>query len=191
MLGRAREALPELPAQRAERLERELGLPPDSARLLAFRTEWGDFFEAAVDAAEDGKNTQAIAHWITNDLRSRLGEADPADSKVEPEALAALVGLVSGGTVAQAAARTVLDTLVEEGGDPRAIVEAKGLGLAGGDELEDAVDRAIAANPDAVEKIRQGNDRAIGALVGPVMKEMKGRADGGEVQRLIRERIGD
>jgi aspartyl-tRNA(Asn)/glutamyl-tRNA(Gln) amidotransferase subunit B len=100
------------------------------------------------------------------------------------------VRLVKENTVAQAAARSVLDTLVEQGGDPRAIVEAEGLGVAGGDELVAAVDRALAANPDVVEKVRQGNDRAIGALVGPVMKEMKGRADGGEVQRKIRERIG-
>ena len=190
MLERARAALPELPGQRAERLERELGVPADSARLLAFRTEWGDFFEAAVDAAEDGQHSQAIAHWITNDLRARLGDADPAESPLEPKALATLVALVADGTVAQAAARTVLDALVTDGGDPRRIVEARGLGRAGGDELEAIVERVIADQPDAVERIRQGNDKAIGALVGPVMKQMKGRADGGEVQRMIRERIG-
>ncbi len=63
-------------------------------------------------------------------------------------------------------------------------------GMAGGDELEQIVDRALAEQAEAVEKIRAGNDRAIGAVIGAVMKETKGRADGGEVQRMIRERIG-
>ena len=73
---------------------------------------------------------------------------------------------------------------------PRAVVEAKGLGRAESGELDEIVDRAIADNPDAVEKIRAGKGQAIGAIVGAVMRETKGRADGGEVQRMISERIG-
>ena len=80
--------------------------------------------------------------------------------------------------------------MAAEGGRPRAIVEERRLGLAAADELGDVVDRAIAENADAVEKIRAGKDRAIGAIVGAVMRETKGRADGGEVQRLIKERLG-
>jgi aspartyl-tRNA(Asn)/glutamyl-tRNA(Gln) amidotransferase subunit B len=92
--------------------------------------------------------------------------------------------------VSASAGKEVLDVLVAEGGDPAAVVESKGLSRAGEDELEAIVDRAIADNADAVEKIRAGKDAAIGALVGAVMRETKGRADGGEVQRLIRERLG-
>jgi aspartyl-tRNA(Asn)/glutamyl-tRNA(Gln) amidotransferase subunit B len=81
-----------------------------------------------------------------------------------------------------------LTTLVGEGGDPRAIVERDGLGaLADDDGLRALVARAIAADPDAAEKVRSGNMKAIGPLVGFVMRESKGRADGGEVARLIRE----
>ena len=80
--------------------------------------------------------------------------------------------------------------LLDEGGDPAAVVEAKGLGRAESGELEEIVERAIAENPDAVEKIRAGKGQAIGAIVGAVMRETKGRADGGEVQRMISERIG-
>jgi aspartyl-tRNA(Asn)/glutamyl-tRNA(Gln) amidotransferase subunit B len=80
--------------------------------------------------------------------------------------------------------------MLKEGGDPEAIVESKGLGRADSSELEGIVDQAIADQADAVEKIKAGNDRAIGAIVGAVMRETKGRADGGEVQRMIRERIG-
>jgi aspartyl-tRNA(Asn)/glutamyl-tRNA(Gln) amidotransferase subunit B len=70
-----------------------------------------------------------------------------------------------------------------------AVVEAKGLGRAESGELESIVDQAIADNPEAVEKIKAGKGQAIGAIVGAVMKETKGRADGGEVQKLIREKL--
>jgi aspartyl-tRNA(Asn)/glutamyl-tRNA(Gln) amidotransferase subunit B len=109
---------------------------------------------------------------------------------VKPAALARLVALVSSKAVSQSAAKEVLDVLAAEGGDPEAIVESKGLGRAGADELTAIVEKAMTEQSDAVEKIKQGNDKAIGAIVGVVMRETKGRADGGEVQRMIRERIG-
>jgi aspartyl-tRNA(Asn)/glutamyl-tRNA(Gln) amidotransferase subunit B len=193
MLARARDALPELPGTRAERFEEELGLPPETARLLAFRSELGDFFEDGLAAARDGDGTvepRALASWVTVELVARVGDADPSAWRVEPEALARLVALVSGGQVSQSAAKEVLDVLAEEGGDPAGIVEAKGLSRAGGDELAEIVERAVDQNADAVEQVRAGNQKAIGAIVGAVMRETKGRADGGEVQRMIRERIG-
>jgi aspartyl-tRNA(Asn)/glutamyl-tRNA(Gln) amidotransferase subunit B len=202
MLSRAREALPELPAARAERLERELGLPGDAAKLLAFRSELGDFYEAALSGASagrgparsddvpDGGDPRTLANWATNELTARIGDADPAATKLEPGAFARLVGMVSAKEVSASAGKEVLDVLVSEGGDPAAVVESKGLGRAGEDELGGIVDRAIADNAEAVKKIRAGKDAAIGAIVGAVMRETKGRADGGEVQRLIRERLG-
>ena len=197
MLERARSALPELPAARAERLERELELPAETARLLAFRSELGDFFESAVAAsnseavlAEGEGDTRILANWMTNELAARIGDADPASTKLEPAALASLVAMVGEKQVSSGAAREVLDVLVAEGGDPARVVEARGLGRAEGGELDEIVDRAIADNPDAVEKIRAGKAQAIGAIVGAVMRETKGRADGGEVQRMINERIG-
>jgi aspartyl-tRNA(Asn)/glutamyl-tRNA(Gln) amidotransferase subunit B len=188
MLSRARAALPELPAARAERLERELGLSGDAAKLLAFRSELGDFYEAALSA--DGGDPRTLANWITNELTARIGDADPAATKLDPAAFARLVGMVADKEVSASAGKEVLDVLVAEGGDPAAVVESKGLGRAGEDELGAIVDRAIADNADAVEKVRAGKDAAIGAIVGAVMRETKGRADGGEVQRLIRERLG-
>ena len=189
MLTRAREALPELPAARAERLERDLELPAETARLLAFRFELGDFFESAVEAAGNG-HVRALANWMTNELAARIGDADPAGTALQPSALAQLVAMVEAKQVSASAAKEVLDVLLDEGGDPEAVVEAKGLGRAESGELEALVERAIADNPDAVEKIRSGKAQAIGAIVGAVMRETKGRADGGEVQRMISERIG-
>jgi aspartyl-tRNA(Asn)/glutamyl-tRNA(Gln) amidotransferase subunit B len=189
MLERARSALPELPAQRAERLERDLGLPAETAKLLAFRAELGDFFEAAV--ASDGTDPRAIANWVTGELIARLGDTSPADSKLSPESLARLVAMINEGKVSGSAAKQVLDVLFAEGGDPDTVVEAQGLGAAGTDELAEIVDRALAANPDVVAKLKADpGSKAVGAIVGAVMRETKGRADGGEVQRMIRERIG-
>ena len=187
MIERARVALPELPAARAERLE-ELGLTAETARLLAFRGELGDFYEAAL--AADGEHPRRLANWTINELTAAIGDGDPADTELEPPALARLVAMVADKEVAASAAHEVLAVLIAEGGDPAEVIESRGLGRAGEDELGDVVDRAIADNQDAVEKIRAGKDQAIGALVGAVMRETKGRADGGEVQRLIRERLG-
>jgi aspartyl-tRNA(Asn)/glutamyl-tRNA(Gln) amidotransferase subunit B len=105
--------------------------------------------------------------------------------------LARLVALVRAKKVTQGAAKQVLDRLVERGGDPEAIVEAEGLAaIGGGDELAEIVNRALAADPDAVEKIKAGNMKAIGAIIGFVMRETRGRADGKEVNRLVREQLG-
>jgi aspartyl-tRNA(Asn)/glutamyl-tRNA(Gln) amidotransferase subunit B len=187
-----RARLPELPAARAERFERELGLQPDRARELAFRRELADYFERALAATGDGGAAAvALANWIPQ-LVQRIGsDADPADSRVAPEALAALAGMVDSRKVSRDAAREVLSRLVEEGGEPREIVEREGLGAIadGGNELADLVDRALAADPEAAAKVREGNMKAIGPLVGYVMRESKGRADGGEVTRLIRVRV--
>jgi aspartyl-tRNA(Asn)/glutamyl-tRNA(Gln) amidotransferase subunit B len=187
MLDRAKAALPELPAARAERFERDLGLSPDSAKLLAWRAELGDYFETALRT--DGVEPQPLANWV-NELVARIDVEDPADSRVEPGALATLVGLVTERKVTQNAAKQVLDKLVAEGGDPAQIVEREGLGaIGGGDTLEPIVQRALDANPDVVEKLREGNMKPIGVIVGFVMRETKGRADGGEVTRIVREKL--
>jgi aspartyl-tRNA(Asn)/glutamyl-tRNA(Gln) amidotransferase subunit B len=191
MLERARAALPELPAARAERFERDLGLTPDSARLLAWRAELGDFFEAALGASGNGAvEPQPLAHWVS-ELVARIEVEDPAQSRVRPSALATLVGMVGERQVTPGAARQVLDRLVTDGGDPRAIVEAEGLGaIGGGETLEPIVQQALDANPDVADKLRGGNMKPIGVIVGFVMRETNGRADGGEVTRIVREKLG-
>jgi len=189
MIEAARAQLPELPAARAQRYESELGLSSDLARQLAFRSELGDYFESAL-AAGSGVEARALGNWIGGELVARIGDSDPAESKVAPAALAALVALVADKQVTQGAAKQVLDALVADGGNPREIVESQGLGaIGGGDELAEIVTAAIAANPRAVEQVRAGKQQAIGAIVGHVMRETKGRADGGEVQRIVREQL--
>ena len=186
LLDEIRAAIPELPAQRAERLKTEHDLPEETARLFAFRTELGDLYEQALG----GGDPRIVANWVKNDLVPRLGDTDPDAWKVTPQALAALLALVADGSISQGAAKQVLDELVANGGEPAPIVEEQGLALAGEDELAGIVERAMEQEADAVEKIRAGNTKAIGAIVGAVMRETKGRADGGEVQRLVREKLG-
>ncbi len=197
MIEAARAAMPELPAERAERFEQAVGLPAELARRLAFRSELGDYFERALAAEVDPPAPpQALANWILADLLARLGDVegaggDPNLSLVTPAALAALCGLAASKRVSVGAARQVLDRLVADGGDPLEIVEAEGLAaLDGGDELAAVVAAALAANADAAEGVRAGNAKAIGPIVGYVMRATKGRADGGEVTRLVHEQLG-
>jgi aspartyl-tRNA(Asn)/glutamyl-tRNA(Gln) amidotransferase subunit B len=194
MLREAREALPELPAARIERYESELGLASDVALTLATDPETAGYFESTL-AAADGAEPKVVANWVTGEVAAALRQADveggAAASKITPESLAALIALVQEKKISHGSGKTVLAALVTEGGDPAAIVEREGLAQMSSDsgELEAIVEKAMADNPDAVEKIREGNGKAIGAIVGAVMRETKGRADGGEVNRLIQAKL--
>jgi aspartyl-tRNA(Asn)/glutamyl-tRNA(Gln) amidotransferase subunit B len=211
MLQAAASQLPELPAVRAQRLQADYGLTADKAQELAFRRELGDYFERALAArpaagngdSGDSETRSAIggpsatalelANWIPQ-LVERIGsDQDPAQSKVAPERLAELASMVLAKAVSRDAAREVLSRMVSDGGSPAEIVAREGLGALGGDDddqLRSIVERALAADPDAVAKVRAGNMKAVGPLVGFVMRETKGRADGREVTRLIRELVG-
>jgi aspartyl-tRNA(Asn)/glutamyl-tRNA(Gln) amidotransferase subunit B len=196
MLREARESLPEPPAARAERYREELGLAEDVAVLLAADPETAAYFERTASAAE-GAEPKAVANWVTGELAAALREVGGANlgaagSKVTAEALGTLVVLVAEKKISHGAGKTVLAALVAEGGDPAAIVEREGLvQISDSGELESIVVAAIEANPEAAEQIRAGNGKAIGAIVGFVMKETKGRADGSEVNRLIRAQLED
>jgi aspartyl-tRNA(Asn)/glutamyl-tRNA(Gln) amidotransferase subunit B len=193
MLREARESLPELPEARMRRYEDELGLSAENAAQLAADPADAAYFEAVRESAP-AVEAQAVANWVTGELAAALRQADAgraADSKVAPEALAALVALVAEKKISHGSGKQVLVALVAEGGDPAAIVDRDGLAqISDSGALEAIVAAAVDASPDAAEQIRSGNQKAIGAIVGAVMKETKGRADGGEVNRLIKQRLG-
>jgi aspartyl-tRNA(Asn)/glutamyl-tRNA(Gln) amidotransferase subunit B len=192
MLAAARADMSELPAARAERFERDFGLTEESARLLAFRGGLGDFFEVVLREQVDVP-AQMLANWVTVELVTRLDDAqDPSDAQVTAPALAELVGMVWSKQVSVGAARQVLDRLIADGGgDPAAIVEAEGLAAMGDtDELAGIVAAVLAANADAAERVRAGNEKAIGPIIGAVMRETKGRADGAEVTKLVNDQLG-
>jgi aspartyl-tRNA(Asn)/glutamyl-tRNA(Gln) amidotransferase subunit B len=194
MLREADEALPELPAARIGRYEAK-DVAPDLAATLASDRDTAEYFERAAKApgAVDWHTT---ALWVTGDGASIVRQSGRGeglvDSKVGPEELAALLVLVAERKISHGTAKTVLAKMVEEeGGEPAAIVEREGLAQISAEdgELEAIVAAAVKANPEAVEQVRGGNEKAIGQIVGAVMRETKGRADGGEVNRLIRDLI--
>jgi aspartyl-tRNA(Asn)/glutamyl-tRNA(Gln) amidotransferase subunit B len=194
LLAEVRESLPELPAARRDRYREEFGLADDVAGRLAFSPGVGAYFESATAAGTDVE-PRVLANWVTGELVAALREAgngeDPSGSKASPEAVAALAAMVQSRQVSHGSAKRVLSLLIAEGGDPATIVEREGLAqMGGGEELEAAVDAALAAEPEAAEQVRSGNPKAIGRIVGAVMKQTEGRADGGEVQRLIHQRLG-
>jgi aspartyl-tRNA(Asn)/glutamyl-tRNA(Gln) amidotransferase subunit B len=203
MLTEARESLPELPAARQARYEGE-GLDAAQAKLLAADPAQSRYFDAvaaavASDATGEGAAPRAVANWVTGDLTAALRAADHDDDDdfdaptVAPGRIATLIGLVAGGKISHGSGRKVLTLLVEgDEADVAAIVEREGLAQMGGDdgELAGIVAAAIEGDPAAAEQVRSGNGRAIGAIVGAVMRATKGRADGGEVNRLIREQLG-
>jgi aspartyl-tRNA(Asn)/glutamyl-tRNA(Gln) amidotransferase subunit B len=188
MIAAARESLGELPAER-ERRYVELGLAEASARQLAFDSELGDYFEQTLAAGS--ADAAAIANWVVGDLAAARRDAGSEGGDVPAESLASIVAMVQANELTHQAGRQVLDTLVASGGDPAEIVERLGLStLDDEDELDAIVERAIEANAEAAEKVRAGKEGAIGPIVGAAMREAKGRADGGEVTRLIRAKLG-
>jgi aspartyl-tRNA(Asn)/glutamyl-tRNA(Gln) amidotransferase subunit B len=193
MLRETRESLPELPEARTRRYESELKLSAENAAQLAADPSDAAYFEAVREKAT-AVEAQTVANWVTGELAAALRQADggaAADSRVTPESLAALVAMVGEKKISHGSGKQVLAALVTEGGDPAAIVEREGLAqISDSGELESIVATAVDANPEAAEQIRSGNQKAIGAIVGTVMKETKGRADGGEVNRLIKEKLG-
>jgi aspartyl-tRNA(Asn)/glutamyl-tRNA(Gln) amidotransferase subunit B len=196
MVQEARDSLPELPAARIERYVGELGLAEDVALTLATDRWKAEFFEATLDTVtREGLDAGAkvVANWVAGELAAALRqvEVDANKAMLTPQALAALIGLVQEKKISHGSGKTVLAALVAEGGDPATIVEREGLAqISDSGELESIVEAAIEANPQAADQIRAGNGKAIGAIVGFVMKETKGRADGGEVNRLIKENLG-
>ena len=161
--------------------------------MLAFHAEYGEYFERAVEPPTGSRPrrspTGSPASWWPRFARPMPSE-DPLASKATPEAVAALAGLVEAKTISHGAGKQVLAKLVARVATPRAIVEDEGLAqISDTAELEGIVDRAIEAEPEAAEQVREGNEKAIGRIVGAVMKETKGRADGGAVTELIRERL--
>ena len=185
--GRARAAL--RARARSERRQRPAaGVPRRAGRLLRGRARAPGRSTGAAGAGP--RQLESLGELRRRRL-TRTGEDPGGHSRVARGALAALVGLVAAKRISVGAARQVLDRLVAEGGDPAAIVQAEGLAaIDGGDELAEIVAAALAANADAAERVREGNAKAIGPIVGHVMRETKGRADGGEVARLVHEQLG-
>ena len=190
IIAKLREALPEMPAERRARFVSAFGLSDDDARILVADRAVADYYEAAV-SAEPGQ-PKAIANWVIGELTAMLKREGVSigESRVAPEPLAALVRLVAAGTVSRSSAKTVFAEMWKSGGDPQAIVNTQGLAQVSDEEaIKAAVDEVIKASPKVVDDYRRGNARALGALVGPVMKRLGNKANPAIVNRILTERI--
>ena len=188
MIAAARELVGELPDRRQARYA-QLGLSEAAARQLAFDPELAAEFEAVV--GDEDALAPAAANWILNDVTAARRQLDKPAAELPPESHRYLLHAIAAKELSHQSARQVLNELVESGGDPADVVER--LGVAGGtdsSELEAIVEQAIAEQAEAAEKVRAGKDGAIGPIVGAVMRATQGRADGGDVTKLIREKLG-
>ncbi|MFB9313553.1 Asp-tRNA(Asn)/Glu-tRNA(Gln) amidotransferase subunit GatB [Nocardioides plantarum] len=183
-----RGTLPENPTVKRARLQAEWGFTDLEMRDTVGAGAFG-LVEATV---AEGCAPQAARKWWLTELARRANESgvDIADLGVSPAQVAAVQALVDAGTVNDKLARQVFDGLLAGEGTPEEIVAARGLAIVSDEgALGAAVDKAIEANPDVAQKIRDGKHAAAGALIGAVMKEMRGQADAGRVRELVLERL--
>ena len=178
--------IPELPVPRRQRFEREMGLSGYDAGVLTEDRALADYFEAT--AAECG-SPKAAANWVANTVMGHLNEqrAAVADFPLPPAALAELVRIVENGTISVAVGREVFAEMLQSGASASQIVESKGLAqISDESALEEIVRRVV---DQASEKILQdwkdGKQKALNALIGPVMRETKGKANPRVVKELL------
>ena len=187
---RLRAAIPELPTARRARFMLEYGLSDYDARILVDDRALADFFEATVRAA--GGEAKTVANWVTGEFLRYLKNdgGSVAGAKITPAQLGALVALVKKGEVSGSVAKDVFAEMWQTGAAPDAIVKSKGLKQVSDESaIAAAVDAVLAEYPKAIAAYKAGNQRALGALVGPVMKRMGGKANPDVVNRLLRDRI--
>jgi aspartyl-tRNA(Asn)/glutamyl-tRNA(Gln) amidotransferase subunit B len=180
--------LPELPDEKRARFASAYGLSGYDAGVLVAEREMADFFEAVAE----GRDAKAAANWVINDLAGRLNKEgkEIANSPVSAAQLGAILDLISTGTISGKIAKDVFDICWREGGDPRAIVEARGLKqVTDLSAIEPVVDELIAKNPDKVEQAKS-KPALIGWFVGQVMKASNGKANPKAVNDLLKRKLG-
>ncbi|MGZ5989753.1 MAG: Asp-tRNA(Asn)/Glu-tRNA(Gln) amidotransferase subunit GatB, partial [Rhizomicrobium sp.] len=181
-------SLPELPDEKKARLIKA-GLSPYDASVLVAEKESADYFEEMVSA---GAEPKAAANWLNNEYFGRLNKAGIAiaDGPVSAAANAAIIEMVAANVISGKIAKDLLDIVWSEGGDPRVIVESRGLKqVTDTSAIEKAIDTVIAANPDKVEEVK-AKPKMASWFVGQVMKATGGKANPGVVNALLKSRLG-
>jgi aspartyl-tRNA(Asn)/glutamyl-tRNA(Gln) amidotransferase subunit B len=190
-IERVRTSLPELADARCARFQREHGLSEYDARQLTSTRRLADFFERA--AAAHG-TPKAVANWMLRDLREALAaqELEIEQARVTPEGFASLLRLVDEGRTTAKSARGLLPDLVREGGDPAALVRARGLeALSDAGVLEQAVAAVIAENAESVRRYRSGEEKMLNFLMGQVMRRTGGKASPAAVRDLLARKLAE
>ena len=185
-----RARMPELPAEKLHRFEKDFKLPPEIATMLTSEKAMADYFEKAV---QTGQDPVELAKWIAGDLAALLKDASiPIDAcPLKPKGLGELVALLAQRIISGKMAKEVLREAFESGKTPRVIVADRGLSqIADSSEIESMVEEVIAENPEAAEDMRQGKEAALKFLMGQVMKKTRGKANPSMASDLLRKKLG-
>lgn len=182
-------SLPEFAEERAERFCREYGLNEKDAGVLCREREMAELFEHTVDCGADAKS---VSNWLLGETLRLLGERDEeaGDIRFGAESLYKLIRLVKDGVINNTVAKEIFEKMYDEDIDPVVYVEEKGLKQSSDeDDIRQACMKAMADNPEAVEDYRNGKDRALGFLVGCVMKDSKGKIEPKMVRKIMEEEL--
>lgn len=181
-------SLPELPDEKKERFMADFGLSAYDAGVLVVDRETAAFFEKVAD----GRDAKLAANWVITNLFGALNAAGKSidESPVSAAQLGQLIDLIVDDTISSRIAKDVFEIMVETSKDPADIVEEKGLKqITDTGAIEAAVDQVIADNPDQAADVKGGNEKAIGWFVGQVMKATQGKANPGQVNKLLRDKL--
>ncbi|TYS55565.1 Asp-tRNA(Asn)/Glu-tRNA(Gln) amidotransferase subunit GatB [Sutcliffiella horikoshii] len=186
---RVRADIPTLPDERKKRYVEELGLPAYDAQVLTITKEMSDFFDGTVEAGADAK---LASNWLMGEVSAYLNAENKEldDTALTPEGLAGMIKLLEKGTISSKIAKKVFKELIENGGDAEKIVKEKGLvQISDEGTLRKMVGETLDANPKSVQDYKEGTERAIGFLVGQIMKASKGQANPQMVNKILIEEI--
>ncbi|WP_274365463.1 Asp-tRNA(Asn)/Glu-tRNA(Gln) amidotransferase subunit GatB [Paenibacillus thermotolerans] len=187
--ARVKSTIPELPDARMERYTSEYGLSAYDAGVITSSLHLANFFEESLSYTKDAK---AVANWMMGDLLGYLNanNLELSDVKVTGKGLGEMIGLLESGTISSKIAKTVFKSMIETGKDPKTIVEEQGLvQISDEGAIKEIVNRIVESNPQSVEDYKAGKEKAIGFLVGQIMRETKGKANPGLVNKLLVERL--
>ena len=184
-----RKTIPELPDARQKRYQEELGLPAYDAHVLTLTKEMSDMFEKTVSLGADPK---LASNYLMVDVDAYLNKVQKelSETKLTAEGLAGMIKLITDGTISSKIAKKVFAELIEHGGDAEKIVKEKGLvQVSDSGQLLAWVNEALDNNPKSIEDYKNGRDRAIGFLVGKIMKASKGQANPQMINKMLLEEI--
>jgi aspartyl-tRNA(Asn)/glutamyl-tRNA(Gln) amidotransferase subunit B len=185
-----RQTLPELPDAKRQRLAQDYGLRADDAAILASSRALADYFEAAAGATQ--ASAQLVANWVIGDLAGALNRdgLDIADSRIPAAELGRLLDRIDDDTISGKIAKEVFEAMWAGEGTADAIIDSRGLRqITDSGAIEAIVDKVIAANPGQVAEYRSGKDKLIGYFVGQVMKETGGKANPGQVNAILKNKL--
>lgn len=188
-MEQVRGSIPELPDALKARYISTYDLPSYDVEVITSSKHLADFFEESLNYTKDAK---AVSNWIMGDLLGYLNanNLEVIDVKVTGKGLGEMIGLIEKGTISSKIAKTVFKEMIESGKGPQVIVEEKGLvQISDESAIQAIVDQVIENNPQSVEDYKAGKERAVGFLVGQVMKETKGKANPALVNKLIVQKL--